>query len=208
MHFIKNIIFDLGGVIINLDMSATEAAFYKLLGEKAHVLKSPEAQQQIFYPFEKGKISDIQFRQYIRDFTGENLSDSEIDAAWNAMLGSIPIERLNFLNKIKNNYRIFLLSNTNTIHYRAFNQILNRAHQLEDLSSFFENCYYSQQVAMRKPDAEIFEHVLTQNGLVPEETLFLDDTLMHLEGASELGIHVEQVKAERDIFSILSDFKY
>lgn len=207
MHFVKNIIFDLGGVIINLDITATEQAFYQLFGEKAQVLKSPEAQKEIFHPFEKGNITDVKFRQYIRDITDSQVSDSKIDHAWNAMLGEIPKSRLDFLQQLKNNYRTFLLSNTNTIHYRAFNQILHEAHQHENLSPFFEQCYYSQEVAMRKPDAEIFEHVLTQNSLVPEETLFLDDTLMHLEGASELGIHVEQVKAERDIFSILSALK-
>lgn len=206
MHFVKNIIFDLGGVIINLDMQATEQAFLRLFGEDAKVLQTVEAQQDIFYPFEKGLITDKVFRDRMRNHVGQNVTDQEIDDAWNAMLGSIPKERLDFLKKLKKDYRIFLLSNTNIIHYRAFNKILKDAHQEETLSPFFEYCYYSHEIGMRKPNADIFEYVLTQNRLQPEETIFLDDTLMHLEGASTLGINVEQVQGERDIFSILSNF--
>lgn len=206
MHFVKNIIFDLGGVIINLDMQATEQAFLNLFGEDAKLLKTVEAQEQVFHPFEKGLISDKAFRKGIRKHVGLNASDHQIDDAWNAMLGEIPKERLDFLNKLKSQYRIFLLSNTNIIHYRAFNKILQDAHQQETLSPYFEHCYYSHEIGMRKPNTDIFEHVLTQNRLQPDETIFLDDTLMHLEGASTLGVNVEHVQAERDIFSILSNF--
>lgn len=204
MHFIKNIIFDLGGVIINLDMSATEQAFYELFGEQAHELNSTRAHENIFHPFEKGEISETQFRNLIREITGMNVTDEEIDYAWNAMLGEIPKERLDFLTELKSKYRTFLLSNTNTIHYKAFNKILDDAHGFPELEPFFEKCYYSQEVAMRKPNADIFEHVLNQNKLVPDETLFMDDTLMHLEGASELGIQVEHINADQDIFAVIN----
>lgn len=206
MNFVKNIIFDLGGVIIDLDVNSTELAFYELFGKHALALKTVESQENIFYPFEKGLISDKQFRKRICEKVGENVPDEKIDNAWNAMLGEIPLVRLEFLQMLKQKYRIFLLSNTNIIHYRAFNKILQDAHQMEDLSPYFEHCYYSHEIGMRKPDSEIFDYVLTQNRLVADDTLFLDDTLMHLESAATLGIQVEQVKKGKDIFSILQNF--
>lgn len=206
MQEIKNIIFDLGGVIINLDMHATTNAFTEL-AQKYNVTQTDfHAEHPVFKEFEIGAISPQAFRNTIKDLLHKNISDAEIDFAWNAMLLDIPAERLELLSALKNKYNTFLFSNTNNIHYHAFNKILFDAHGYKLLDDFFQKAYYSHIMGKRKPNADGFLQILNENDLHPAETLFLDDTQMHLDGAAQLGIHTQKVTAENTIHEILKNF--
>ncbi len=184
----KNIIFDLGGVIINIDFSLTMTAFEELGIKDVPKLFSTTLQQQLFDFQEKGTITSAQFRDEIRKFSTIHLLDSQIDEAWNALLLDLPKARLELLEKVKRSHRTFLLSNTNEIHIHTIQRYLNKEYGISDLSSFFEKTYLSYQLGMRKPDAELFKLVLDENKLNPSETLFIDDSKQHTLAAEKLGI--------------------
>ena len=185
---VKNIIFDLGGVIINLDYNKTAAAF-KLLGiTDFDIIYSHKKQEKLFDEFEKGNISSGEFRDIIRQYLSKPVSDAEMDAAWNAMLLDVPAEKMSMLNELRNQYRIFLLSNTNMIHVNAFTQIVESAYGSNAFENTFEKVYYSCFLNMRKPDAVIFEKVISENNLALHETVFIDDSLQHVQGAKAAGL--------------------
>lgn len=195
----KNIIFDLGGVILNIDYSLLVKAFGKLGIENFDELYSQAHQNKSFDEYEKGQISSAEFREKIRKLCNKNLDDASIDHAWNAMLLDLPEERLTLLATFKKTHRTFLLSNTNEIHMQAINKYLQQTYKIPDLSGYFEKMYLSYEVDMRKPDAEIFELVLSENKLDPTETLFIDDSIQHIETAKRLGIHTHWLQKGGDI---------
>ena len=149
----KNIIFDLGGVILNIDYSLTEKAFSKLGINDFKTLFSQAQQTQLFDNYEKGFISSTDFRDELKKYLLKNTSEKEIDTAWNAMLLDLPKERIELLKKTKQTHRTFLLSNTNDIHIETFNTYLKNEFKISDLKSFFEKMYLSYEIGMRKPDA-------------------------------------------------------
>ncbi len=185
----KNIIFDLGGVILNIDYDLSVQAFRKLGLDNFQEHFSQAQQKHLFDEYEKGLITSNEFRsELLKHFDG-SVSIADIDNAWNALLLDLPKERLDVLLSAKNNHRTFLLSNTNEIHIDEFNRYLKREFDLNNLKSFFEKAYLSYEIGMRKPDLEIFQFVLDQNGLLPEETLFIDDSKQHIDAAQTLGIN-------------------
>lgn len=185
---IRNIIFDLGGVLLNLDMERTSRAFREL-GMKDFDLRFSQARQSgLFDDFDCGRISPQEFRNNLKQHLPDSITDEQIDDAWNAMLLDLPLKRMENLKKLGKNYRLFLLSNTNEIHIRSFSNELREKIGKEDFSDYFEKWYYSCRIGKRKPDAEIFEFVLKDNGLLPAETIFIDDSLQHVKGAQECGI--------------------
>jgi FMN phosphatase YigB (HAD superfamily) len=185
---IHNIIFDLGGVLLNLDTNATVEAFKNLGLEKFSEIYSQTAQKELFDDFETGKISAKDFREKVRGFSNISLSDEEIDNAWNAMLLDLPQERLTLLDSLWEDKRLFLLSNTNEIHINAYSKYLLKEFDVPNLSHLFEKEYYSYKIGMRKPNADIFEYILKENNMLAKETLFIDDSPQHVEGASKCGI--------------------
>jgi epoxide hydrolase-like predicted phosphatase len=201
----KNIIFDLGGVILNIDYSLTVKAFSDLGLKNFDTLFSQAQQKKLFDLYEKGLISSQDFRNEIKLYFNNGINETIIDRSWNSMLLDLPKERLDFLEKIKTTHRTFLLSNTNDIHIEAFNKYLQNNHGIADLSSHFEKVYLSYKLGMRKPDAEIFELVLSENKLFPQETLFIDDSIQHIEGAKKLGIHTYWLDVKKEsILDILN----
>ena len=195
MH-VKNIIFDLGGVIIDIDYNLAATAFKKLGIVDFDSFYSKAKQSSLFDEFEKGLISNAEFRTALRQYLPPAISDQQIDDAWNAMLIGIPSHRVDFLKEVAKHYRIFLLSNTNRIHIEAFSQYNDEKFGKGYFESIFEYCYFSSDIAMRKPDAEIFEFVLSENGLRKEETIFIDDSIQHIQGALNTGLHAELLKVE------------
>jgi len=185
----KNIIFDLGGVILNIDFEKTTNTFMNLGVSNFEQLYSKAKQNNLFDDYESGKISSDEFIFGIQKLVGISLTEQQIINAWNALLLDLPEERLSLLNNLKKSHRLFLLSNTNDIHFKAFSAYLLKTFGSNDFSNYFEKEYYSFQTGMRKPNAEIFELVLNENGLNKGETLFVDDTLRHIEGAKKVGIH-------------------
>lgn len=200
----KNIIFDLGGVIINIDYKLAAKAFEKLGVEHFDALYSQAHQSNLFDLFEKGKISADEFRNEIRTRCNKNLSYQQIDTAWNAMLMDLPEERLQLLASLKKTHRLFLLSNTNAIHMAFINNYLQRTYGISDLSGYFEKLYLSYEVGMRKPDAEIFEFVLSQNKLAPSETLFIEDSIQHIETAKRLSIQTHWLQKGESVLDLFA----
>ncbi|MCK4664448.1 MAG: HAD family phosphatase [Bacteroidales bacterium] len=199
----KNIIFDFGGVIIDIDYQLTYNAFKKAGINDFNLLFSRVKQTELFDDFEKGLISPNEFRKNIKTICNINISNEEFDFAWNSLLVGIPKERILLLEKLRKNYRIFLLSNTNKIHYDCFIDELRKNFGYNKFSDIFEKDYFSFKLAIKKPDLKIFEMVLSQNCLKPSETLFIDDTPIHIEAAKNLGVDCCLLNNNHNITDIL-----
>jgi putative hydrolase of the HAD superfamily len=185
---IKHIIFDLGGVILNIDYKLTEKAFIDAGIPDFPELYSQLRQSDLFDKFEVGGMGRETFIEELRKASHRDITDEAILNAWNAMLLDFPVRRLQILQQLHLYYDLFLLSNTNEVHEDAFNRILMDSHGIPNIGVFFDKVYLSHKVGMRKPNREIFQRVLDDNGLKPHETLFIDDSPQHIAGAKEVGI--------------------
>ena len=180
-----NIIFDLGGVILNIDPSRTVEAFSAIAGISASEIYQKYSQSTIFDDYEEGKLSSGEFRDGVRDLLKINCSDAELDLAWNAMLLNIPQSRIKILQNLKSKKKIYLLSNTNEIHHRQIEIIFRQSYgQLfNSLSDIFHQAYFSYYMKDRKPNSSIFQQVIDEQKLNPQLTLFIDDNQGNIEGA-------------------------
>lgn len=185
---IKNIIFDLGGVILNIDYNLTSQAFKYLGLSDFDQTYSQAKQNHLFDKLETGELSETDFYTQMKTCFSNTISENEIETAWNAMLLDLPVERIDLLKNLSREYRLFLLSNTNCIHYKAYSAYLKNKFGKMIFDDIFEKQYLSFEIGMRKPDKKIFEHVLNENNLLPSETLFIDDSIQHIHGANETGI--------------------
>lgn len=191
---IKNLIFDLGGVIIDLSIDHTIEAFAALSRiEKKRVIELYNSPG--FEIYEKGLMDDIEFRDYVREVFSVQCTAVEIDTCWTAMLRGLPLRKLQLLERLKENYNVFLLSNTNSIHLEYINTTMLPAivPGANSLDAYFHKAYYSHLMKKRKPNADIFEQVLEENNLSRHETLFLDDNVGNIEGANLVGIKTVHV---------------
>ena len=180
MNTIKNIIFDYGNVIFNIDFNKVAQAWKDLGITNAHEFYGHRQQEDVFNALERGQISPEAFRDRIREITHKpDLTDQQINNAWNQIFVGIPEGNHELLRQLKGKYRTFLLSNINAIHYDYVHDYLKREFGMADNSNLFEKTYYSHLVGKRKPNAEIFEQVLQENNLDPAETLFIDDSPQH-----------------------------
>jgi glucose-1-phosphatase len=200
---IQNIIFDYGGVILNIDYQLTVAAFKEIGLENFDQLYSEASQNHLFDKLETGKISPAEFRQEIREISGMLLSDTQIEHAWNEIILDMPRHRIDFLLKLKEKYRIFLLSNTNKIHYELYLKDLQNL-GFNNFNDIFEKAYFSHEIGLRKPDAEVYNYVMNDKGLLPQTTLFIDDSLQNITTAEELGIQCHWLH-QSDEFEALFD---
>jgi HAD superfamily hydrolase (TIGR01509 family) len=187
MKGIKNIIFDLGGVFINLDNQRTEDAFVAKGVKRFKEFFGHGHADAFFKEYEVGKINDAQFIANIKSLADIDLADEDVIQAWNVMLLDFPEERITLLKKLAKKYRIFLFSNTNAMHYAAVRDIYRDAFS-EELDDHFEKTYYSHLMGMRKPTVESFRHIIDENGLNAGETLFVDDALINVRGAEAAGL--------------------
>jgi HAD superfamily hydrolase (TIGR01509 family) len=191
---IKNILFDLGGVILDIDVHATLKGFYEL-GFPSELLQYPNNMtSDLFFRYETGKLGTVEFRNEIRKITGLDFSDEELDKAWNAMILRIPTERTQLIEKLKGRYELYMLSNTSPLHVPVFEQMyLEKAGK--PMKDFFNKIYYSFEIGWHKPDNGAWEYVIKDAGIVPEETLFLDDNIHNIKASQELGfqaIHIHE----------------
>lgn len=185
---IKNIIFDLGGVIINLDNRRTEDAFTAMGVQRFSDYFASGHAASFFKEYEIGKISDQQFISSLRGLIGLSVPDEALIKGWNALLLDFPPERLQLLKDLRKTYRLFLFSNTNSLHLAALNEIYAKTNTTCRLDDHFERAYYSHTLGMRKPDTEAFQYILRENGLDGKETLFVDDAKVNVEGAEAAGL--------------------
>jgi putative hydrolase of the HAD superfamily len=191
---IKNIIFDLGGVFLNIDFQLTNQAFIQLGLPHFYEMFTQHFSNPLFELLETGKISEEEFYELFRQESKTNLTNQQIKTAWNALLLDFPKERIDWLETISNKYRIFLFSNTNQIHYDYFIQDFATQFGGKNFDSFFEKAYYSQFLGLRKPYPESFQAILNEQGLQAGETLFIDDTIKNVEAADALGLQTVHLK--------------
>lgn len=189
MKGIKNIIFDLGGVIINLDNRRTEDAFTALGVKNFREYFGHGHAASFFKDYEVGKISDEEFIRAVRQLAGlSHVSDQAIVDSWNALLLDFPAERIRLLKDLRRSYRLFLFSNTNALHLAALRQIWAGTFGGGSLEDYFEKTYYSHLMGMRKPDPASFGYIMKENDLIGTETLFVDDAIVNVEGAEQAGL--------------------
>jgi putative hydrolase of the HAD superfamily len=206
MQQIKNIIFDLGGVLLNLDMQRTETAFTEMGVKSFKDLFALGHAASFFKEYEVGSINDDEFITALQNLAGIQVGRAAVIAGWNAMLRDFPTERIELLIQLKKRYRLFLFSNTNAIHLDAFQKTYSDAFGGNLLNALFEKTWYSHNINRRKPDVKAFEYVLQDAQLVPHETLFIDDALVNVEGARAAGIqgyHLEPGKTVLEIGQVL-----
>lgn len=206
---IKNIIFDFGGVILDIDFKLSNMEFKKFGINNLEDLYFQAQESRLFEKLEKDEISPADFCAEIRILSGKVVNDEKIYSAWNALLLGYKRERFELLEAIKKHYRSFLLSNTNIIHYNHYLAQLQHEYGYKDFSQLFEKAYFSHQLKMKKPDKEIYEFVLSANNLNPEVTLFIDDSKINIEAAAELGIQTYLLDAENgeQLVSLFHDSK-
>ncbi len=185
---IKHIIFDLGGVLLNIDYNLTEKAFIDAGIANFGELYAQLGQTPLFDDLETGKIGRDEFITALQTISDVSLTSEQILHAWNAMLLDFPVRRLQLLQQLRLYYDLVLLSNTNEIHEETFNNILMTDRGIPNIGVFFDRVYFSHRVGMRKPNRDIFERILEECSFKPADTLFIDDSPQHIATAKELGI--------------------
>ena len=202
MQGIKNIIFDLGGIILNIDYQRTIQAFHDLGFTNFQNLYSQFQMADLFDQFETGKVTPDQFLDALQAQAPENVTREQLKSAWNALLLDFPLARLQLLQQLRNHYNLYLLSNTNALHHEAFTQRLQETRGLPSLGVFFDKAYFSHEMGLRKPFAEAYQLVLDAHGLRPEETLFIDDSLPNITGAEAVGIRTLHLPGPKTILEV------
>lgn len=198
---IRNIIFDFGDVFLNLDKPATAREMLKF-----GFMGITQELDNLFKDYEKGFVSTDHFLDEV-SLQFPKAKKSDLIKAWNAILLDFPEERLTFLENLaeKNQYRLFLLSNTNDLHIEQVREQMGKK-KFNRFKNAFEVFYLSYEMGMRKPDAEIFEFVLEQNQLTAHETLFVDDVKENTNSAARLGIHVWNLQVGQEDVTQLNRF--
>jgi epoxide hydrolase-like predicted phosphatase len=190
---IKNIIFDFGAVIINIDIPAAYRAFAVLSGIPAEKVEYLFENQGAYADFESGKMSNEDFFKLLRKELSINYDDETLTHAWNAMLLDVPLERVKKLKELKSRYNIYLLSNTNAIHVKKMKEMFLQNFGIEDFTKLFHKPYLSYEIGLIKPDPAIYEYVLKDAGINKSETVFLDDNAFNIKSALSIGLPAIQV---------------
>ena len=186
---IRNIVFDLGNVIINIDPDLTLQKFQNLGVTNFDEMYSMMRQSDVFDSLDTGKITLPEFRDAIRKYTKIKMTDEQIDDAWCAMLLDFPEENIALLQKLRaEGYRLYMLSNTNEMHIAFYTEYLKQHFGRNLFAELFDRTFYSQEIGYRKPNREAFEYVLKAEGLKPAETLFIDDLEHNVIGARQTGM--------------------
>lgn len=199
---IRNIIFDLGGVIINLDNGLTERSFAALGAKDFSKYFGHGFAARFFADYEVGKLSNRQFIDALKSMLGNDTNDEQIIFAWNAMLLDFRKEKMDLLKTLGKKYRLFLFSNTNALHLEEVRNIFAKQFSGQLLEDYFEKTYYSHILQLRKPDKNSFEWIVKENELNAEETILIDDAMINVEGAREAGLkgyYLEKGKTILDI---------
>ncbi len=201
---ISTLIFDFGGVLINLDMAGCIQRFKELGVEDIDQYLGQYGQADFFMKYEKGEMNTAEFRDEIRKRSKQPLSDEQIDEAWGAFLLDIPQKKLDMLTQLRKKFRLLLLSNTNPMHIEINSQ-QELAKRGKTIPDYFDRYYLSYEIGLLKPQPEIFEYVLKDAGLKAEECLFLDDSSKNIEQAEELGIRTYLVHPGEDLSFLLEE---
>lgn len=203
MKNIKALIFDLGGVILNIKYQNTMQSFKNLGLLNSNNFYSKRTQSEIFNLIETGQINADQFLAKLKELNPDTTIE-QIRDGWNSMLLDLPEERLILLNRLKRKYKLFLLSNTNIIHITEIKKKIGKQ-KWNSFKNTFNRIYLSYKIGERKPNIKIFEYVLKQEQLKTDEVLFIDDSSQHIKSARKLGIKCIHLKKEDDIITLFPD---
>ena len=187
MQLPDNIIFDLGGVLLNIDYSKTETAFKELGFGNFKEMYNQYSANPLFEHLETGAVSNENFYEELIKMSKGTINRDQIKQAWNAMLLDFRKQSLAYLKELGKNHQLFLLSNTNAIHHEAFMKIFTSEIGESSFDGYFNKAYYSHLLRLRKPDKEIFEFIAKDSTLNPRQTLFIDDSYNNIETARNLG---------------------
>lgn len=204
---IKNILFDLGGVLLNIDYLKTVNAFRKLGLDNPERAFTKEIQAEIFQRFECGQLSDYEFISALKQNI-PGASELDITKAWNALLGDFPSYRYEMLTQLKDRYRLGVLSNTNSIHERAFMKIIDNSVGWKNFKELFVGIGYSHILGERKPNAEAFIKCMKNLDFNPKHTLFIDDTEEHVLGARKAGLNAIHLTTGEVVSLIQNDLNF
>ena len=184
---IKNIVFDLGGVLLNIAPKRTIEAFGHLGMEQLMGDKGLSYDHVIFYQMEQGQVTPEEFRNGIRKLLPGEASNEQVDKAWTAMLIDFPKIRVELLQQLRREFGLYLFSNTNAIHVAKYHAIFRNQHGFE-VSTLFDKIFHSNEIGFRKPNPESYNEIIRLSGIAPAETLFIDDSLANVEGAMACGL--------------------
>jgi len=189
---LPNLLFDFGGVIIDIDYAATPTAMRRLSRSGSTVEYSQAQQAELFDRLETGHLAPAEFRAGLRAAYDLDATDDEIDAAWHAMLLDVPAERLALIGELRQRgHQTALLSNTNSLHIAEVNRRLAQQYGFKNgIADVLDRVFYSQEVGWRKPGEEIFRHALDEMGWRAVDTLFIEDSPQHIATARRLGLQV------------------
>lgn len=196
---IRNIIFDMGGVIIDIDYNLTAKAFEKCGIAEFDKIFNQASQLDFIIAFERGEIEPAEFRKQIRSKVGINLSDLVIDECWNALILDLQSSRVKVIEKLAQQYKLYLLSNNNAIHFKKLKSKIEQVIPFPHFCALFQKTYFSHLIQLQKPSKESFLLVINENQLKPEETLFVDDSVQHIKSAAELGLRTLLVHSNQPI---------
>lgn len=199
----KSIIFDLGGVLIDLDYQKTIHAFEELGIIDFKKIYSQASQNNLFDDFETGKISSQFFINSLLPFLKQGTSPNKVVQAWNSMILSVPKKKIDLLLKLKQDHKLFLLSNTNELHVPVVQREWSKVTD-KPMSYFFDHIYFSHEIHLRKPHPEIFSFVCEKEQLNPEDTLFIDDSIQHIHGAQSIGLRTIHLEYSTDLYAHFS----
>ncbi|MCH2199608.1 MAG: HAD family phosphatase [Flavobacteriales bacterium] len=195
------IILDFGGVLFDIDYFAPHRAFQDLGMNNFQEIYSQASQTDLFDRLETGNISNKDFIDALHQYVPEGVTKEQVLHAWNVILLDIPKARVDFVHQLKDKYRMFLLSNTNAIHVAEFEQIIDRRMGLDYFRAGFDKVHYSNVLGKKKPYPETYLHVCALHGLDPKRTLFVDDSVQHVEGALKAGLHSYHLELPEEEFT-------
>jgi glucose-1-phosphatase len=201
---IKSIIFDLGGVLINLDPERTRKSFIKLGTPHFDQLFTVYKATQLFDDLETGHADPETFIKTLQKETAKGTTEKDIIDAWNAMLLDFRVESLDFVNQLKDKYPTFLFSNTNIIHHQSFQQTIKETTPYESVDALFHKAYYSHEIGMRKPVVDAYRYIITEKGLDAAQTLFIDDNKDNIQGAKDAGLQTVHLLPGERVEKVLS----
>jgi glucose-1-phosphatase len=201
---VKNIIFDLGGVLLNIDFKKTAEAFTKLGVKNFDSYYTQFHVNPLFKQLETGHIINESFYDELRKTASIQSGNATIDAAWNAMLLNFPAERIEKLKTLSTQYAIFLFSNTNAIHHAFFINAFYNEYGF-NFDSLFKKAYYSHLIGYRKPAIEAFTFVVNDAGINAAETLFIDDTLPNADAAQQAGLQAAYLPPGKNVIQLLQE---
>lgn len=204
MTGIKNILFDLGGVFLDINYQLTEQAFIDLGIADFGQRFNQQFSNTLFEDLETGKIDPETFYEAFRKETGADLSNQAIENAWNTLLLDFPPERLEWLERVGKKYPVYLFSNTNIIHYQCFMKIFEDKFGGKSFNDYFLKAYYSHELGLRKPYPHSYTKIMELEQLNPAETLFIDDTLKNIEGAKSAGLQTLWLQPGMKVQEIVS----